>query len=582
MNTYTVEQITKNIKNLLAKNFPETLCIKGEVSDISRAPSGHYYLSLKDEKAKISAVFFKNSAKFSTYIPKKGDSVKAYGDITLYEPGGQYQLMIRKIEYDTVGLFWQMFTEMKEKLEKEGLFDKERKRDVPKFVRRAAVLTSPTGAAVKDFYVTSRKLGGRFAADIWPVAVQGKEAAPKIVSAIEKVSEYKHLYDVLILTRGGGSLDDLAVFNEESVARALSASAVPTISAIGHERDRTICDLVADYVADTPTAAAQYVSAPFNMALQDINVALNKLERGVSSEIAVFHQRLDGLSARLENASPAKKLSELIRRREYAVSGITRAVRAKITDLSTRVDRAALQLGRYSPKHTVNAYYSTLDNLQSRLERRAEKVLSVREQRLHNLAVRLQRKYPHNKVRSFEQRLSTAAVQLEKQTLKKISGKTARTDELASKLPAVMDKRLNRTKERLEKAKSALHRSFPYERAGQMAGRLNTAENRLASLMDRKLAHVRSKLEKLSDERIITQIRRKTAEKARIVDGLCAQLKVLDPDNVLERGYSIVQSKDGVVSSIKDVHLQDELVIKVKDGYIDSFVTGRKSKEDNK
>ncbi|MBI3317057.1 MAG: exodeoxyribonuclease VII large subunit [Candidatus Omnitrophica bacterium] len=254
---FSVSDLNRSIRTLLEGQFP-ALWVEGEVSNFKSHTSGHMYLTLKDEKSQISAVFFSRYNQSLKFELKDGLHVLVFGKISLYEPRGQYQLYIERVEPKGVGALQLAFLQLKEKLEKEGLFDPARKRALPPFPRVVGVVTSPTGAAIRDILnVVSRRFHGT-AVLLYPVRVQGEGAADEIAEAIGEMNRYGEA-EVLIVGRGGGSLEDLWAFNEEKVARAVFESKIPIISAVGHEIDWTICDFVADLRAPTPSAAAELV-----------------------------------------------------------------------------------------------------------------------------------------------------------------------------------------------------------------------------------------------------------------------------------------------------------------------------------
>lgn len=255
--TYTPSQINRGIRILLEEKFAN-IWIEGEISNFKRHSSGHMYLSLKDDKSSISAVCFAGQNRNIKFDPKDGLQVLAFGRISLYEPRGQYQLYIERMEPKGMGALQLAFLQMKEKLEKEGLFDPKHKKAIPRFPRVVGVVTSKTGAAFQDILnVVNRRFCGTTIL-LNPVQVQGEGSAKQIARAIRELNDYGGI-DVMIVGRGGGSMEDLWAFNEEIVARAVFESKIPVISAVGHEIDWTICDLVADLRAPTPSAAAELV-----------------------------------------------------------------------------------------------------------------------------------------------------------------------------------------------------------------------------------------------------------------------------------------------------------------------------------
>ena len=253
----TVTELTRSIRGILETEFPFVTVI-GEISNLRQPYSGHLYFSLKDEDSQLKAVFFKQQQKYLRERPADGQQVICRGRISVYEPRGEYQLIIDYIERLGVGELQIAFENLKQKLAMEGIFDQEYKKEIPEFPARVAIVTSPEGAALFDFLKIALKRFPSQPVEIFPVRVQGREAAPEICEAIETLNELKRS-DVIVLCRGGGSIEDLWPFNEESVARAIHASTIPIVAAIGHEIDFTIADFAADLRAPTPTAAAELV-----------------------------------------------------------------------------------------------------------------------------------------------------------------------------------------------------------------------------------------------------------------------------------------------------------------------------------
>jgi len=253
----TVTQLTTQIKNLLEVTFSD-VWIEGEISNLSIPQSGHAYFTLKDEHAQVRAVLFRSSQRFLKFTLQHGIQVICRGRVSVYEPRGEYQLILDYIEPKGVGALQLAFEQLKAKLEKEGLFDLDRKRPLPLLPRRIGIITSPTGAAIRDMLRVIKRRHPKMHILLYPVPVQGAEAAPAIIEAIRYFNRQQNA-DVLIAGRGGGSLEDLWAFNEETVARAIHASQIPVISAVGHETDYTIADFVADLRAPTPSAAAEMV-----------------------------------------------------------------------------------------------------------------------------------------------------------------------------------------------------------------------------------------------------------------------------------------------------------------------------------
>ena len=253
----TVTELTRSIRGILETEFPFVTVI-GEISNLRQPYSGHLYFSLKDEDSQLKAVFFKQQQKYLRERPADGQQVICRGRISVYEPRGEYQLIIDYIERLGVGELQIAFENLKQKLAGEGIFDQKHKKEIPEFPARVAIVTSPEGAALFDFLKIALKRFPSQPIEIFPVRVQGREAAPEICEAIETLNELKRS-DVIVLCRGGGSIEDLWPFNEESVARTIYTSTIPVVAAIGHEIDFTIADFAADLRAPTPTAAAELV-----------------------------------------------------------------------------------------------------------------------------------------------------------------------------------------------------------------------------------------------------------------------------------------------------------------------------------
>ncbi|MFZ1641930.1 MAG: exodeoxyribonuclease VII large subunit, partial [Candidatus Contendobacter sp.] len=255
---YTVSRLNQDVRALLEGEFP-TLWVEGEVSNLSRPSSGHLYFSLKDAKAQIRCALFQNRAFLFRDCPRNGQQVLVRGRVSLYEPRGDFQIIVEYVEEAGAGALRRAYDELRLRLEREGLFAPERKQPLPRFPRRIGVITSPSGAAIRDVLITLRRRCPGLLVLVYPVPVQGDGAAERIAQTIRLASQRRDC-DVLLLARGGGSLEDLQAFNEETVARAIFDCAIPLVTGIGHETDVTIADFAADRRAATPTAAAELAS----------------------------------------------------------------------------------------------------------------------------------------------------------------------------------------------------------------------------------------------------------------------------------------------------------------------------------
>ncbi len=289
---FTVGQINRYIKNLLENDFIlNSLLVQGEISNFKAHSSGHWYFTLKDAAGAISCVIFRQDAQQIPFLPENGMQVILYGQISLYERSGQYQLYGEFLEPVGMGALQLAFEQTKEKLAAEGLFDADFKREIPAHVSCIAVITSPTGAAVRDMIQIAKRRDPRVKIAVFPTLVQGEAAAGEIVKSLRLANEWGKA-DVILLGRGGGSMEDLWAFNEESVARAIFASEIPVISAVGHETDFTIADFVADLRAPTPSAAAELATEELDAVRQAVQEKTARLEREVQAVLLFAKRRL--------------------------------------------------------------------------------------------------------------------------------------------------------------------------------------------------------------------------------------------------------------------------------------------------
>lgn len=305
---FTVGQINRYIRNLLENDFIlSSLLVKGEISNFKAHSSGHLYFTLKDASGALSCVMFRQDAAGLPFEPENGMQVVVYGHISLYEKTGQYQLYAEFMEPLGIGALQVAFEQLKEKLAVEGLFDGDFKREIPKNPSCIAVITSPTGAAVRDILQIVKRRDPNVKVAIFPTLVQGEQAAADIVRSLKLVNEWGKA-DVIILGRGGGSMEDLWCFNDENVARAVFASEIPVISAVGHETDFTITDFVADMRAPTPSAAAELATTPLAERRETFHRLELRLERDVSALLTSCRRRLDLLKSRPVMERPLERI----------------------------------------------------------------------------------------------------------------------------------------------------------------------------------------------------------------------------------------------------------------------------------
>jgi exodeoxyribonuclease VII large subunit len=377
---YSVSRLNREVRRLLEQGFSR-IWLEGELSNLARPSSGHLYFSLKDAGAQIRGAMFRNRNRALPFTPEDGMQVLVRGKLSLYEPRGDYQLIVDHMEEAGDGLLQRAFEALKQKLSAEGLFEEQHKRPLPPLPQRIGVITSPSGAAIRDVLTV---LGRRFPAipvRVYPVPVQGKEAASEIAATLDLASRRRDC-DVLILTRGGGSLEDLWPFNEEVVARAIHACEVPVISAVGHEIDFTIADFVADRRAATPSAAAELASPDQQEWLQHIGHLTTRLQGRMRETLVTRNQTVAWLAKHLQQLHPgqtlrqqAQRLDELERRSLAAVQATLGNRQASLADLQNR-----LQL--HSPAGRIGELQLRWRALAQRLGSAMQTTLTSRRQAL--------------------------------------------------------------------------------------------------------------------------------------------------------------------------------------------------------
>lgn len=358
----SISELTDHIKGLLEGAFP-SVWVTGEISNFARPRSGHCYLTLKDEAAQLSAVIWRGVASHVPFDLHDGLEVVCRGYLSLYGPQGRYQLVIQEIEPKGIGALELALRQLRDKLAREGLFDPSRKRPLPRFVRQIAVVTSPTGAAIRDFLEVLRRRWRLTDVLIVPVRVQGEGSATEIARAIELVNRLNRPIDCLVVTRGGGSLEDLWSFNEEIVCRAIYASRIPVISAVGHEIDVTLSDLVADVRALTPSEAAERI-APAAEEMQDrLTQYRRHLVAGLRSRAVTARAKLDSLASHRVFRRPFERLQLLSRHLDELGVAADRAVRGRVRDSRHKLDTLTASLESLSPLGVLGRGYSLTHRL---------------------------------------------------------------------------------------------------------------------------------------------------------------------------------------------------------------------------
>ena len=353
----TVSELTAAVKELLEATFP-SVWVGGEVSDFARPRSGHCYLTLKDDQAQLRAVIWRSTAARVRFDLHDGLEVVCRGRVEVYAPRGTYQLIVEQIQPKGIGALELALRQLREKLAREGLFDPARKRSLPRFMRRIAVVTSPTGAAIRDFLEVLR---GRWrGADVLiaPVRVQGEGAAEEIAAAVATLGRMAPPPDCNVVTRGGGSLEDLWAFNEEAVVRAIFASPVPVVSAIGHEIDVTLSDLVADVRALTPSEAAMLVAPAAEEIAAGLRHVHKRMTAALRNRAAAARSRLDALARHRVLRRPLERVHDLARRLDELEARSVRAIRHRAGAARQRAESIAARLESLSPLAVLGRGYS--------------------------------------------------------------------------------------------------------------------------------------------------------------------------------------------------------------------------------
>lgn len=341
----SVSALNQAVARLLERSFP-LQWISGEISNFTRASSGHWYFTLKDDAAQVRAVMFRGRAQYAGFVPREGDKVEVRALVTLYGPRGDYQINVEAIRRAGVGSLFEAFQRLKERLAAAGLFDNERKRALPLFPRTIGIVTSPQAAALRDVLIALRRRAPHVNVVLYPTLVQGQQAGAQIASAIDTASRRAEC-DVLLVVRGGGSMEDLWCFNEEVVAYAVANCNVPVVSGVGHETDFTICDFAADVRAATPTAAAELAATPRADWLGSLRADATDLRRAMRRALSDATQTLDSLQRRL--LSPTARIAQQRMQLQSLSTAMMHATRNPLQQARFTIDRLAGRLAARKP-----------------------------------------------------------------------------------------------------------------------------------------------------------------------------------------------------------------------------------------
>ena len=389
---YKVSELSLELKNFLEKKFPD-IWVMGEVSNFRAATSGHLYFTLKDETAQLRAVCFRNQARYLKFKPQDGISVIARGHLSLYEARGEYQLYVEYLEPAGLGALQLAFEQLKQKLAAEGLFDLARKRPLPVLPRAIGIVSSPTGAVIRDILRILRRRFRNMNVVLYPVKVQGEGAAEEIVEGIEYFSRHP-VVDVTIVARGGGSLEDLWAFNEEIVARAIAASKIPVISAVGHETDFTVADFVADLRAPTPSAAAELVVHRKQDFVTELEHRARQMSQIVRLRLTEARQRLTELRMHHVFQTIASRLAERAQRVDDCVVSLERSLRIRLNTARQEWLRASAGVVRYDFRRLLGLKRAALEEHLGRFDAVVRRFLTERRNRLSQVEAILKERSP--------------------------------------------------------------------------------------------------------------------------------------------------------------------------------------------
>ncbi|MCA0985970.1 exodeoxyribonuclease VII large subunit [Guptibacillus algicola] len=375
----TVTALTRHVKRMI-DNEPalQDVWLRGELSNVKLHSRGHLYFTVKDDKSRVQSVMFAGNNRHMKFKPENGMKVLIRGEVSVFEPYGQYQLYAREMQPDGIGNLYLAYEELKRKLEFEGLFSDERKKPIPRYPNEIGVITSPTGAAIRDIFTTIKRRYPSARITVFPVLVQGVNAKDSIVRAIEMANSM-HMIDVLIVGRGGGSIEELWAFNEEEVARSISTSKIPVISAVGHETDYTISDFVSDLRAPTPTGAAE-LAVPSMVELEErLDQRIHRLMRAMKEKKQNEQERLSRLQKSYAFRYPNQLLSQKEQELDLQVERLRKTMKRQIDYTKERVQRNHAQLLRKHPEQLLQDSSKGLEDLRTSLYKEMKRVVQGKQ-----------------------------------------------------------------------------------------------------------------------------------------------------------------------------------------------------------
>ncbi len=386
---FTVTALNRTVASVLENEFG-WIWVEGEISNLATPASGHIYFSLKDNSAQVSCAMFKGRNRALKFRPENGNQVLVRAKVSLYQPRGNYQLIVDRMEEAGDGALQRQFEELKTRLAGQGLFDEDNKLDIPELPQSIAIITSSTGAAIHDVLSVIERRFPAIPVKLFPVPVQGADAAPAICNAIQLIDEHVSAgeldCDVILLVRGGGSLEDLWPFNEESVAHAIYDCSVPIVSGVGHEVDVTIADFVADVRAATPTAAAETVTPDQTTWLQSFDWYQQQLQQLLKNKIERQREKIQWLQQRLRQQHPENQLKRSAEHIEDLIRRLVRSNQIALQSRINRLDTSNAKLNAMSPASRIRQNRQAMQYLNTRMQRASLNLLAQRKTQLSNAA----------------------------------------------------------------------------------------------------------------------------------------------------------------------------------------------------
>ena len=379
---WTVSALNFEVKTMLTEGIG-SLWIEGEISNLARPASGHWYFSLKDNKAQCRAAMFKGKNQRVTFKPENGQKVLVRAQVTLYEARGEFQLVVDHLEDAGIGELMRQYEQMKNLLDAEGLFSPDRKKPIPTHPAKIGIITSPTGAAIRDAISVIKRRAPHIPVIIYPSSVQGEKSVSELTQALSAAIKHNEC-DVLLIIRGGGSLEDLWSFNNENFIRQIADCPIPVISGIGHEIDFTLTDFVADLRAPTPSVAAESITPDSLELMQDVDYLLTKLIKNMSQKLIESSKGISSLSSRLEQQHPTRQFAQFAARLNYARNGLVERMKTKLETERYRLEFNRVSLSQTSPSIVIKDYKNQVKRL---LEIQQVSMQQMITHSRHNLAL---------------------------------------------------------------------------------------------------------------------------------------------------------------------------------------------------